>query len=405
MKGSVLCGKCRKPKNCKCRTDRWSLVFDLGFHVDPKTGAKRRRQKWVSFRGTKTDAQKKLRDLLGQTDSGTFVEPAKLTVIEWLRSWLGGVQRLRRPRTYSVYRSVVEGHVAKSGLAGLLLQRLTPSDLEAYYASLKAAPATVALHHAVIRCALDKAVRDHKAARNVAKDKVERPKAEKGVASATAREQCWSALEARRFLDAAKDATAQAAAFFALALDTGARKAELAGLTWAHMNFDAGRVTFAQQLLGDDADGLPVFGPTKTGHARDVTISPQTVGLLRAHKAQQAALKLRNRTSYVDADLVFAKEHGNLQTPRAKLGQPLPVDRLARFEFHRLVKAAGVKRIVFHGLRHTTATLLLQAGTPIKNVADRLGHANASMTLDVYAHALPDQQQAAAERLGGILHG
>ena len=67
------------------------------------------------------------------------------------------------------------------------------------------------------------------------------------------------------------------------------------------------------------------------------------------------------------------------------------------------MKAAGVKSIKFHGLRHTCATLLLQAGVPVQAVAQRLGHAQISMTLEVYAHALPDMQKDAAARLGALL--
>ena len=65
---------------------------------------------------------------------------------------------------------------------------------------------------------------------------------------------------------------------------------------------------------------------------------------------------------------------------------------------------AGVKAIKFHGLRHTCATLLLQAGQPIHVVSKRLGHAKVSMTLEVYAHVLPDMQADAADALGALLH-
>jgi integrase len=64
-----------------------------------------------------------------------------------------------------------------------------------------------------------------------------------------------------------------------------------------------------------------------------------------------------------------------------------------------------VKDIKFHGLRHTSITLMLSAGVPVHVVAARVGHTNATMTLTVYAHALPDQQQDAAARLAAVLHG
>jgi integrase len=68
------------------------------------------------------------------------------------------------------------------------------------------------------------------------------------------------------------------------------------------------------------------------------------------------------------------------------------------------MKAAKVKTITMHGLRHTMATLMLAAGVPLKTVQERLGHAKAQTTLDYYAHVLEAQQADAAQRLGNLLH-
>ena len=111
---------------------------------------------------------------------------------------------------------------------------------------------------------------------------------------------------------------------------------------------------------------------------------------------------MKNRTSYVDHGLIFAKEDVDCQTPVAKVGQP--IQTLSESYFDRVVTQAEVKAIKFHGLRHTCATLLLQAGVPPHVVAARLGHST-KMLLSTYAHALPDQQQDAADRLANLLHG
>jgi len=112
---------------------------------------------------------------------------------------------------------------------------------------------------------------------------------------------------------------------------------------------------------------------------------------------------MANRTTYKDLGLVFAIEPEDQQTPDAKLGNPCPA--LTKRHYARVIKAAGVRRIKVHGPRHTSATLLLAAGVPIQVVAQRLGHSQVSMTLDVYAHALPDMQRDAAAKLGAVLAG
>jgi integrase len=173
------------------------------------------------------------------------------------------------------------------------------------------------------------------------------------------------------------------------------------------VDLDAGVVTIERQLdrarlVGEAAGVEPVFGPTKTKRTRTVMLGEETLARLRAHKKAQAELKMKNRRVYEDHALVFGREPEDLQTPTHKLGQPLTT--LSGRRFQALAKEADVKRIKFHGCRHTVATLSLQAGTPPHAVAARLGHSVLEL-MKTYAHALPDQQQDTATRLGRLLHG
>jgi integrase len=114
---------------------------------------------------------------------------------------------------------------------------------------------------------------------------------------------------------------------------------------------------------------------------------------------------MRYRDAYQDLGLVFAKEPSEAgRRAAAVLGTPLAVNNLGEREFSALVTAAGVSKISIHGLRHTCATLLLAAGVPWHVVQKRLGHKDASTTLDVYSHVLPDQQRDAARRLAALLY-
>ncbi len=391
------------------KTGSFTLIFDLPREPDPDTGLTKRRQKWVTFqpapnttrREARKQAEAKLADLLGSANAGTFVEATKLTLTAWLRDWHAkAVKPLKRPATVRLYAHVIE-KVAASSLGPVHLQRLRPTHLEAFYATLGQKPRSVAVYHAVLHRALKTAVRDRLLTHNPATTVEARPEVPKDREDV--RKHCWTAVEARAFLATTGKAGSQIAAFYAVALETGARKGELHGLRWSDVDLEAGQLTIARQLEGTAAK--PGFGPPKNGTARDVTISAEVVALLKAHKRAQAALKMANRTSYRDLGLVFAMEPANLQTPTATLGAPLSQGWLGGREFKRLTKAAAVRPIKFHGLRHTCDTLALGNGEPVHVVAQRLGHRNATMTLTVYAHALPNQQRQAADRLGAVLHG
>ena len=129
---------------------------------------------------------------------------------------------------------------------------------------------------------------------------------------------------------------------------------------------------------------------------------PDTVAWLRKQRLSQLELKLKNGPNYADHNLVFSKTVRDEQRPQDRMGQP--ISTLGGARFHALIVRAGVKRVKFHGTRHTVATLLLQAGVPPVDVAARLGH-SVQMLLSTYSHALPGQQQVAAAKLAALLRG
>jgi integrase len=288
------------------------------------------------------------------------------------------------------------------------MQKLRPSHLEGYYTSQreKHSGSSLALHHTILYQALRKAVRDHLIPVNPAIDLDGKPRRSHNRYE-DARQHAWTAEEASAFLKVAKEAGPQPAAFYSLALDTGMRKGELCGLRWSEVDLEAGKVRVVHQLLSPTVgeSGEPKFGPTKTGKPRTISIGSQTVELLKTHKRHQAEVKMQNRSTYAEHGLVFAKEWSDVRKRGDVLGQPLQMNNLGQREYSKLIRAAGVKPIKFHGLRHTCATLLLKAGEPVHVVSERLGHAKVSMTLEVYAHVLPDMQKQAASKLGTLLHG
>ena len=387
-----------------------ALVLDFGCVEDPATGKKKRKQKWIAFvpepgarrREALQQAKAALDKLLVEERGGTRVEPTKLTLIAWLRRWLEGERSRWRPSTYDLYRIVVEHHLAKAPIGAMLLQDVRASDVEGYLDGLKAARATVDVHYAVLRGALKLAKRDQLVVANHAAD-VRLPKRDRQARQKHAKAHCWTAEEARKVLKAAAEAGPQASAYFALALDTGARKGELLGLPWSNLDLEAGLMVIKQTITS--RRGEPTFGPTKTGEERTVDLDPDTVAKLRAHKASQSAIKMKNRRTYQDRGLVFAMEPEHVLTNKAQLGDAMTCLLDGKL-FRAVVQKAGASSIKPHGMRHTVVTLLLNSGTPVHEVAARVGHSKVSMTLDVYAHALPKQRvPGARSMMGAVLHG
>jgi integrase len=381
--------------------DVWRIVLDLG-PAFTKTGKRCRRQKWVTYRGTRREAEDYLSDQCTDARRGEFIVPTKVTLGQWLDEWLEkSVKPRRSPRTYRVYENAVRTHL-RPRLGAIRLQALRPTDVDRFRAESIAsglAPATCRIHHAVLTSALNRALRDDLVKKNVATLAESLP-----VSDAKRRRRrlddgkVWTVEEARRVLAAAKQRDSQTAAFLALALDSGARKGELLGLRWSDVDLTTGAVKISGQLLKGGSE--PEFGPTKTGKERTLDLSAETLLLLREHKRKQAELKLANRRQYADHGLIFAQDWGIGQALGVPLGKSAPATMLKR-----LIRQTGVTRITVHGLRHTSATLLLGAGVPTHVVQKRLGHRKSKTTLDLYAHVLPDQQADAASRLAALLHG
>lgn len=134
------------------------------------------------------------------------------------------------------------------------------------------------------------------------------------------------------------------------------------------------------------------IGKPKTGRARNVSVDPATLGILKAYRKQQLEEKLLWKTAgYVDSGFVFRREDG----------LPYHPDFVSQ-SFERAVKNSGQARIRLHDLRHTHATLALQVGIHPKVVSERLGHANISITLDVYSHAIPAMEEEAAAKIAAL---
>jgi integrase len=333
---------------------------------------------------TRAEVARKLTGALDARDKGTLVTGPRQTVSQFFTQWLAAVRPSLRPRTFVGYEQLVRLHVIPQ-IGALSLARVSPQHLQRLYASRLDAglsSTTVNHVHALIHKALSNAVRWGLVHRNIA-DLVDPPRNRHFEIATLSPEQ------ARAFLDAA--AGHRLEALYVLAVTTGMRQGELLGLRWRDVDVDAGTLQIRGSMQATP-DGLRIMEPKTTGSRRRVALSKQPIDALRRHRVAQATERLRIGAAWEDSDLVFC----------SAAGRPITASILRR-SFEPLLKRAGLPRMRFHDLRHTSATLLLGRGVHPKVVSEMLGHTRISTTLDLYSHVSMTMQQQAADAFDAIL--
>ena len=335
-------------------------------------------------------------DLLAAHQSGTFVAPSRMPVSEFVEPWLAGLENQgRRPTTLRGYRSAIDNYLLPR-LGTVALQELRASDLDSMYADLlrrggstgQGLSMTTVHHlHAVVNKMLRDAERKGLVTRNVAR--LANPPSLTTARSKGPEMRVWSPDELSTFL-ASIEGNRNEALFRLLAM-TGMRRGEVVALRWSDVDVAHRRLTVNQSATVVDGDEV-VSTPKTRRSRRVIDLDPETVTLLKQHRARQRELLLMVGATATASDRVFTNEVGGPLRP-ASVGQA----------FRRLVGGAGVPVIRLHDLRHTHASHLLMAGVNVKVVSERLGHASVSFTLDTYGHVMPGQQAEAAAAAAALL--
>ena len=243
-------------------------------------------------------------------------------------------------------------------------------------------PTSVLQVHRTLRRALNDAVRWGLVDRNVAVDaKVPKP-AERTFTVWTPEQSAW-------FLVSVADDRLYV--LWLLALHTGMRRGELAGLRWPDVDLKTGKVSIVVQRTTDGFRVVTVA--PKAGSRRVIQLAAPVAAQVESHRDRQAKERAdRGIEPAGPDDTVFADE----------LGRPYHPQRL-RALFGRASERAGLPAIRLHDLRHTMASTALAGGIHPKIVQERLGHTNVAMTLDTYSHVTDTIQGEAAERLNVMM--
>jgi len=366
----------------------WAIVIYTG--RNPETGKKRYR--WHSVKGTKKQAEKEMAALINSFETGSYINPKKISLGLFLEQWLQDyVTTNTAPRTYERYAEIVRLHLIPN-LGNIVLTKLQSDHIQSYYAKALAngringkgglSAQTVKHHHRVLSEALRHALKWGLIARNVA-DAVDPPRPEKKEMATLYLDDINRLLEEAKRME--ESSTIPYYTIVYMALHTGMRRGELLALRWCDVDMDLMTIS-VNRSLQVLKDGTKIIREPKTQKARRlIAMTPSLALHLKDYQTTQAALKLFANTQVKQDDLIFA----NLD------GRPINPNTVTP-TFNKISKRAGCK-LRLHDLRHTHATLMLKSGIHPKIVSERLGHSTVAFTLDTYSHVVPGLQEAAAK--------
>ena len=367
---------------------RWEARYTLG--IDPGTG--KQIQKSV-YGKTQKEVRQKLTAITAEIDNGTYQEPCKMAVNDWLDIWLKDYQIGVKDSTAYLYERQAKlylrpalGNIPLETLKAHTIQRLYNSLSQEHDGQLALSTKTIKNIHGVLHKALQQAVLLNYIRYNPTTACVLPKIVKKEIHPLTDQ-------QTAQLLNLLKGSKYEIP--LTVDLFTGLREGELLGLMWDCVDFDKGTILVNKQLHRSQKKGEGYyFAPPKNNKSRTIRPAPYVMTLLRQQKLVQTQMRLAAGPAWQESGLVFTNEFGRYISLRAVFDC-----------FKRTVRKVGLPNLRIHDLRHTYAVNSIRAGDDIKTVQSNLGHATAAFTLDVYGHFTDDMRQASSQRMEQFISG
>jgi integrase len=366
------------------RGSKANSVYELRVFIgrDPLTGVMRQVSR--THHGGPSSADKALRNLIEEVESGR-TGGASVSFGQLLDRWLDQIDGDRSPTTMREYRRIVEKTI-RPALGSIPARKLTPHTLDKLYGALSErglSPASVRQVHAVVRSACRQGVKWGWLASNPATD-ASPPKVRHRPQAAP------TPAEVRAMIQTAEAEDPDMATLIALAAVTGARRGELCALQWRDVDWSRSTLTIERSVAVVGRKDIVIKG-TKTHAERRIALDEFGIALLRRHLMEATSRAADLGKKIEGSGWMFTYDGIN----------PINPDTVTHY-VSAVAKKVGADTHL-HSLRHFAATQMIGGGTDVRTVAGRLGHKDASTTLRVYSHALPERDRDAAGLLGRAL--
>ncbi len=334
---------------------------------------------------TKTECSTWIKETQAQIERGMTYKKANVTLGEFIEKWLEIHKTTIAPKTALQYEQLIRSYI-KPQMGKIKLRELRLDRVEAHYVALQEnglSPRGVRYVHSILHKSLNDAIRRGFAAYNATQGAI--------LPRLDFKEMVFlDADEVLRFLITAQESPYYA--LYTLAIKTGMRKGELLALRWTDINWKSGTLRVQRQIQRIKGQGL-IFRPPKTrAGRRTILLGERTLETLRKQLEQCDLLRSLAGDYWEEHNLIFP----------SSVGTPLSGSNLSK-DFKAQLEKAGIKKIRFHDLRHTAASLMLNNSVPVIVVSKILGHSKTSTTLDIYGHIIPVMQELAAQIMDEIV--
>jgi integrase len=334
---------------------------------------------------TQRDCQDWLKKIRCQIDDGMTLASTKIGLGEFLTAWLTSTKTSKGRSTWRHYEQLIRMYIIPN-LGEIKVRDLRPENIQAFYNRLfdgEVGVYTIRKIHITLHSALQQAVRTGVIGRNPASfvQSPKEPATEMSILNESQVSQLLIAAQGSRL-----------EAVVHLAVISGMRQMELLGLKWNDLDWIKQTLKIERQLLKPEGEGVKFSSPKTRYGKRSIVLGVKTIETLRKHYEQQQAEQCKAGTAWKEYGLIFTTQNGTPIHPRNLLR-----------DYKKLLHSAGLPPIRFHDLRHTAASILLNQGVPVITVSRRLGHAKASITLDIYGHLISTAQTEVAEMIDDLV--
>lgn len=371
------------------KNKKYRIIVPIGYDGD------KRKCHTETFNGGKKEAVLRENEIKMQLKNNTYVRKNNITMKELIEEWLKSIKSNIGIKTYKTYELYSQNIIKAMG--HIKVMNINVKILEDFYNELKTCKGkgrsgegysdkTIKHHYGLITEILDNAVKWGYLCINPNK-KINPIKVHKKEI------QCYSLEEVQKLIEVLQNESIKYQAVILFALDSSCRRGEITGLNWEDIDLDTGKVEINKTT--QYVAGYGTFEKsTKTDTSNRVLyLAPTTVSILKKYKIEQDKKRLMLGNKWQGSKRVFTTEYGEDMAP----------DRPLKILTH-IIKKYNLKKITFHGLRHTSISLQIKSGLQAQIISKRAGHSSVSTTHDIYSHFFNDEFKEVADKMDNFLN-